>query len=435
MTIPAQDPSPQLAATGAITTAPPAPGDPAASPPANRRLLPSLLAASLTLFATYGGLIAILLPTQVALLDERNKVANLALVTTVSFVFTLFAQPIAGALSDRTRSRFGRRIPWMVLGALVGGVLLLGLGSLSDLLWITVFWVLIQVALNFLQAPLTTITADRFPRSKRGGASAMIGLGTQLGMTVGVMLAGALGTRIGIGYAVFGAAVIVVTALFALLNRDWSSRGSAVEPFRWGGFFRGFWISPRRHPDFAWAFAARFLLILGYFVVSAYQLYILTDYIGLSLQEAQGAVVTLTLAAFVPTLAAIALSGWWSDRIGRRKVFIYAGTVFMVVGLAMPLIMPNLTGMLLMSIINGVGFGLYMSVDAALMTEVLPSEGTSAGKDLGILNVATNIPQAMSPGIAALIIGSFGGYPMLFAFGIVFAVLAAIATAPIRSVK
>jgi MFS family permease len=94
-----------------------------------------------------------------------------------------------------------------------------------------------------------------------------------------------------------------------------------------------------------------------------------------------------------------------------------------------------MTGMILMSIINGVGFGLYMSVDAALMTEVLPSEGTDAGKDLGILNVATNIPQALSPSIALLIISSLGGYAMLFVFAIVFVILAAIATAPIKGVR
>jgi MFS family permease len=144
---------------------------------------------------------------------------------------------------------------------------------------------------------------------------------------------------------------------------------------------------------------------------------------------------TLTLVAFVPTLIAIALSGWWSDRVGRRKVFIYAATVVMAAGLAFPLIMPNMTGMILMSIVNGVGFGLYMSVDAALMTEVLPDEGGSAGKDLGILNVATNIPQALSAPIAAIIIGSFGGYPVLFVFAIVFAVLGAVAIAPIKGVK
>ncbi|HZU93984.1 MAG TPA: MFS transporter [Microbacterium sp.] len=429
------DPASEIAATGTIRSTAPSPGEPAASPPANRRLLPSLLVASLTLFATYGGLIAILLPSQILLIDEANKVGNLAVVTTISFVFTLFAQPIVGALSDRTRSRLGRRAPWMVLGAIVGGIFLFGLGSLTEIVLIAVFWTIIQVALNFFQAPLTAITADRFPRSKRGGASAMIGLGTQLGMTVGIMLAGAFAAQVGIGYSAFGAAVIVVSVLFALVNRDWSSKDASVEPFRWSAFFRGFWISPRRHPDFAWAFAARFLLILGYFVVSAYQLYMLTDYIGLELAEAQGAVVTLTLVAFIPTLIAIALSGWWSDKVGRRKVFIYAASVVMIAGLAMPLIQPNMTGMILMAIVNGVGFGLYMSVDAALMTEVLPNEGVSAGKDLGILNVATNVPQALSPAIGGVIITSLGGYPMLFVFAIVFVVLAAIATAPIKGVR
>ncbi|KJL36764.1 MFS transporter [Microbacterium azadirachtae] len=435
MTITPPDPAAGIAPTGLIRAEAPAAGDPAASPPATKRLLPGLLAASLTLFATYGGLIAILLPSQIAVLDPAHKVQNLAIVTTTSFVFTLFAQPLAGAFSDRTRSRFGRRAPWMVMGALVGGILLFGMGSLQDVFWITVFWVAIQVALNFLQAPLTTITADRFPRAKRGGASAMIGLGTQLGMTVGVMIAAALGAQIGIGYSVFGIAVIVVTVLFVVFNKDWSSKNAAVAPFRWGPFFRGFWINPRKHPDFAWAFAARFLLILGYFAVTAYQLYLLTDYIGMSLAEAQGATLTLTLIPLVPTMAAIALSGWWSDKVGRRKVFIYAATVVMVIGLSFPLMMPNMTGMIIMSVVNGIGFGLYMSVDAALMTEVLPSEGTDAGKDLGILNVATNIPQALSAPIAAVIIGSFGGYPMLFVFAMVFAVLAAIVTAPIRSVK
>lgn len=423
------------APTGVISVTPPDPGEPAASPPAGKALLPSLLISSLTLFATYGGLIAILLPTQIALMDEANKVANLAIVTTTSFVFTLFAQPIAGAFSDRTRSRFGRRAPWMVMGALVGAIFLFGMGSLNDILWITVFWVIIQVALNFLQAPLTTITADRFPRSKRGGASAMMGLGMQLGMTIGVLVAAALGEQIGIGYSTFGVAVIVITVLFVLFNRDWSSKDASVDPFHWGAFFRGFWINPRKHPDFAWAFAARFLLILGYFVIATYQLYLLTDYIGMTLVEAQGAVVTLTLVSLVPTMLAIVLSGWWSDKVGRRKVFIYAASAVMVVGLVMPLLMPNMTGMIALSIINGVGFGLYMSVDAALMTEVLPSEGTTAGKDLGILNVATNIPQAMSPAIAAVIITSLGGYPMLFIFGIVFTILAAIAIAPIKAVK
>lgn len=436
MSLPPLDPATEIAATGVIATEPPAAGEPAASPPANKRLLPSMLIAGLTLFASYAGLLGILLPTQIQVIfGEDGQEANLAIVTTVSFIFTLFAQPLAGALSDRTRSRLGRRAPWMLAGSLIGGILLLGMGSLTQLVWITVFWVVIQVALNFLQAPLTTITADRFPRSKRGGASAMLGIGMQVGGMIGVMIASALAAQFGVAYSVFGVVVIVSTVLFVIVNRDWSSKDAAVEPFAWGAFFRGFWVNPRKHPDFAWAFAARFLLILGYFVVSTYQLYMLQKYIGLSLPEAQGAVLTLTLVAFVPTLLAIGVSGWWSDKVGRRKVFIYVSSVIMAIGFVMPLVMPNMTGMIVMSVINGIGFGIYMAVDAALMTEVLPNASGAAAKDLGILNVATNIPQAMSPSIALLIISTMGGYAMLFVFAIVFVILAAVATAPIKGVR
>ena len=407
----------------------------ASSPTATRRLLPSLAATSLVLFATYSGLIAVLLPNQVQAIDPANKVGNLAIVTTVSFVFTLFAQPIVGAFSDRTRSRLGRRAPWMIMGAAVGAVFLAGLGSLSSILWITVFWVIIQVALNALQGPLSAITPDRFPRSRRGVASAMVGIGTMAGGTIGVLVAGQLAANVGVGYTVFGAAVLILTLAFVLLNRDYSSRDAVHPPFRWRQFLSGFWIDPRSNPDFAWAFAARFLFILGYFVTFGYQLFILTDYIGMSIGQANSAIGLLSLASLATTVVSVSLAGWLSDKLGRRKVFIYVASVLMVVGLSIPLIAPNLTGMLVMSAVNGFGFGLYMACDTALMTEVLPGGGTAAAKDLGILNMATNIPQALSPSIAAILIAAVGGYPALFVFGMVAVALAAVVLIPITSVR
>jgi MFS family permease len=390
------------------------------------------------LFATYAGLIAILLPLQVLKIsdfDDTAKVANLGIVMSVSFIFTLFAQPIVGAFSDRTRSRFGRRTIWMLFGAFIAGILLLAMGSINDLLWLTIFWVVVQVALNGVQGPLTAVIPDRFPRDKRGGASAIMGVGMQLGGLIGVMVASAFAANFGVGYMVFGIGIIVFTVLFAVLNRDWSSKEAKIEPWSWGKFFAGFWINPIKQPDFFWAFAARFLLMLGYFTIASYQLYLLTDYIKVPLAEAPGAVLTLTLIGFVPTIVAIAVSGWWSDKVGRRKIFIYVASVLMVIGFAFPLFMPTMTGMIIMTIINGFGFGFYMSVDTALMTEVLPGDGAAAGKDLGILNIATNIPQALSPAIAALVILVLGGYGMLFVFGMIFVIIAGVAVAPIKAVR
>ncbi|MET0853634.1 MAG: MFS transporter [Microterricola sp.] len=405
------------------------------SPLATKALLPSIAVTSVFLFATYAALTGILLPAQVALLDEENKIANLAVVSTVSFIFTLFAQPIVGAFSDRTRSRLGRRAPWMLIGAAVAMIFLLGLGGMQNVLWITVFWVIIQVSLNALQGPMSAIVPDRFPRSRRGMASAMVGVGTMIGAALGTVVAGQFINNIGIGYAMFGAGILIVTVLFVLINRDSSSVGGVIEPWSWKNFFAGFWINPKANPDFAWAFAARFFFILGYFVIAAYNLYILTDYLKLPLGEAANTAGLLAVVGVVPTLLSIVVAGWWSDKVGRRKVFIYAATVFMVIGLSMPLLMPSVTGMLIMGIINGFGFGLYMACDTALMTEVLPGDGVAAGKDLGILNVATNIPQAMSPAVAAIIIGSFGGFPALFVFAMIAVVIAALVLVPIKSVR
>lgn len=405
------------------------------SPPPNKALLPSMAIVSLTLFATYSGLIAVLLPNQVAAIDAENKVRNLAIVTTTSFVFTIFAQPLVGALSDRTRSRLGRRAPWMLIGTAVAAVFLIGLGSLTSIIWITIFWVVIQVALNAMQGPLSAITPDRFPRERRGVASAMVGIGTMAGGTVGTLVAGQLAARVGIAYSAFGIVVLLVTLGFILMNRDHSSTAMTREPFSLAQFLKNFWVSPRKHPDFAWAFAARFLFILGYQSVFAYQLYILTDYVGMELADANQKIGLIAAIQLVTTIVSVPFGGWLSDKIGRRKIFIYAASVFMVIGLLVPLVSPTLGAMLVMGAINGFGFGLYMSADTALMTEVLPGGGSAAGKDLGLLNIANNVPQALSPSVAALVIGLIGSYSGLFAFGMVFVVLGALALIPIRSVR
>ena len=313
-------------------------------------------------------------------------------------------------------------------------IFLLGLGGMQNVLWITVFWVVIQVSLNALQGPLSAIVPDRFPRSRRGAASAMVGMGTMIGATVGVVVAGQFASNLGIGYTVFGIGVLLVTVLFVLFNRDSSSVGLVVEPFTWKQFLAGFWINPKENPDFAWAFA--------HGSSSSW---------ATSSSRPSSSTSSPTTSAFaggcrrqrrpaqhcriVPTLISIVLAGFWSDKLGRRKIFIYAASVIMVIGLAIPLAMPTITGMILMSAVNGFGFGLYMACDTALMTEVLPGGGVSAGKDLGILNVATNIPQAMSPAIAGVIIGSLAATRILFVFGMISVVVAALVLIPIKSVR
>jgi MFS family permease len=406
--------------------------------PATRRLLPSIGLNSLALFATLNALWLILLPAQVAGLDAANKVTNLAIVNIVTLIFNVIVQPIIGTASDRTRSPLGRRAPWMLGAALLLLASLLVLGHLQIFGIVIVFWVFSQIGINALMAPLTAIIPDRYPRAKRGIPSSMLGFGTLIGAGIGAVVAGQFVTNIALGYTVFGVAIFVTTVLFVIVNRDRSSSKMENPPIAIRDFFAGLWISPRQHPDFAWAFASRFVFFLGFFSSFALQLYILTDYVHIDLAAA-GAQVGLNQAAALPFMVvSVLLSGWLSDKLGRRKIFIYVAAGVVFVGMLIPIFMPTVLGTLLWLVFMGTAFGIYLSSDTALLTEVLPHNGKNAAKDLGILNIATALPQSLAAVVGAVMLGIFGnpgGYVPLFVFAMVCCVISVVLLVPVKTVK
>ncbi len=130
-------------------------------------------------------------------------------------------------------------------------------------------------------------------------------------------------------------------------------------------------------------------------------------------------------------------AGWLSDRIARRKPLVFAGSFIMALAVAAPLLAPNIEGMLLYAGLIGLGYGAFMSVDLALMTQVLPeSLGESTGRDLGILTTAINIPQILSPVFAAWLLSISGhDYRSLFIASAAFIVAGSLFVLPIRSVR
>ena len=201
--------------------------------------------------------------------------------------------------------------------------------------------------------------------------------------------------------------MLVVVGVFVVVNRDESSAHLPRERTTAKEFLRGFWVSPRQHPDFAWAFASRFLMVIGFYGAQTYGLYILRDYIGLSDAESNSFAATIGIVLLVGVLLSALASGWLSDKVGRRKPFIVWSSVVMSIALAIPLVVPTTSGVLAYAFLLGLGFGAYISIDLALMTEVLPARlqgESSAGRDLAILGLATTLPQAMSPSIAAALV-------------------------------
>ncbi|MEZ5085164.1 MAG: MFS transporter [Tessaracoccus sp.] len=400
------------------------------------KLFVSLMMGFFLIFACYAAVGAVFMPAALAEIDNANKENNLAAIMSVTAVFTMFIQPVVGALSDRTKSKFGRRTPWLVLGGLSGGTIVILMQFANTVAYIGICAVLVQVLLNIMQGPISTLIADRVNYEHRAFGSSFVGVGQALGISGGMAIAGNLLDRIGFGYTLFGSTMIVVTLLFVFLNRDKDSSGLVQSSFSWKEFGLGF-IRPlnfRKHPDFVWAFGGRFFMVLGYQAIQAYGLYILTDYIGLPISDAGRVLGFMSILTMITMMVSTVLFGRLSDVTGRRKMFVFGSSAVMAIAIAVPFFVPTTTSMYIYAFIVGIGYGAYTSVDLALMIDVLPSQG-DVGKDLGVLNLASNIPQIMVPVLAAFLIGLTGGYSVIFVYAIIGVLLSSILLFPIKSVK
>jgi MFS family permease len=415
-------------------------GPAAATPPAARpalrgplrRLLVSLFPANFSVFLLWGAVPGVLLPLQVEHINAHDKATNLAIVTTISAFAAMLAQPLAGTLSDRTRSRFGPRAPYLVGGAVCGGLALLGLAASSTLLQIIIGWTVVQAAYNFVQGPLSAVMPDRVPALLRGTFSAVTGFAVMLGAVGGQVIGTGFAHHIATGYVTFAVVILVVLCVFVALNPDADNRDQPRRPLSVATVARSYWFNPRQYPDLGWAFLGRLVLYLGYFVVLNYQLYILQDYIGLG-GRAVKFVPVLGVATLVTILTSTVLGGLLSDRFGRRKIFVYIGACVCAVGLVCPLVSPTTAGMVVFSLVTGLGFGLFQSVDTALVSEVLPAQQDFA-KDLGVVNIAATLPQVLAPGIAGTVV-VLAGYWALFPLGIVLMLLGGFAVALVKAVR
>lgn len=402
-------------------------------------LMGSLTTVFFLLLALYAGVLGVLLPNQIQLLDPTNKEGNLAIMFAVTSVFSTLTTPIAGALSDRTQGRFERRTPWIVMGALIGAASLCAVPQMHSFWAITGFWVVAAIALNSMQAAITTIVADRFPEQERGTVSGFVGAGMTAGLTAGTVVAGLMASHLVAAYGLFAAAIAAVCVIFVVLNPEPRLAVSAPEPFRLDTFLKSFWVSPRKYPDFGWAFLGRFTIYMGYQGIVTYLLYILQDHIHLSVDEANKTIAALSSVTFVALVISGFASGFLSDRIGRRKPLVFASSIIMGMALLVPLLMPTVEGMYGYAVLIGLGYGAFMSVDMALMTQVLPKRADgddSTGKDLGLLTTAINIPQIIAPVLAVMLLKATGNdYSALFIAAIAFVFAGSFFVWPIKSVR
>lgn len=369
------------------------------------------------------------------LVGIRDAPKDLALVTVTGSILAMVSNPLFGRFSDRTTAGMGMRRPWMLVGLAGGTAGTLTVAFAQSIPVVLGGWCVTQVFFNALLAAQSAVLPDQVPAVQRGVVSGILGVCTPVASVVGTFLVQAFN---GHEVAMFlmpclvGAAPVI---LFAAGLRDRRLDPADRPPWSLRELVGSLYVNPRRHPDFAWAFLSRFMLVMGFAFLVTYQAYYLIEQVGSSKGDVPHQIYLGTMAQSAALVVASPLAGRISDRIGRRKVFVAAAAVIYAAALLVIAAASDLDGYLAGMAVSGLGFGMYMAVDLALVVDVLPRTG-SAAKDLGVLNVASALPFALAPALAPSVLTLGGGsYAVLYTVAGACAVVGAVAILPVRGVR
>jgi MFS family permease len=380
--------------------------------------------------------VQLLLPLQVdaALADTDwvGSVVAFGVISGIAGVCALIAYPLAGAASDRTTSRFGRRRPWILGGAVLFAAGLVLLGYQTALVGIGVCWCLALVGFCVVTAALTATISDQVPVEQRGLVSGWLSAPQAIGTILGLVLVTTVFVGTAAGYLAVAALLVVLVVPFLAVAPDAVLSRSERPPLTLRALVAGFWISPVRHPDFGWTLLGRILVNLGNALGTTLLLYFLM--FGLGRPDAEGDLIVLTLVYMVFVIVASIGLGALSDRLGRRKAFVLVAALLQAAAALLLALVPDFTAALIGAALLGLGYGSFLSVDQALATQVLP-DAASRGKDLGIMNIATAVPQAVAPLLGAWIVAALAGFTGLFVLSAAVAVLGGLAVLPVRAVR
>ena len=391
--------------------------------------------------AQFGIWVALLTPVVLTIALRVGEIATEAekgqwlgvILATGAFV-ALVSAPVCGALSDRTRSRFGRRRPWLLGGLAVSAVGLIILGTAPNLLLLGLGWIICQAGFNAMQSACLPILPDLIPFHLQGRVAGMLGMTSTAATFAGSWITQFTQTSTLLMFlAPFGITVIGILALVLILpdrlptEEDSPRTELAAIP-------RAL-IKPFLDHDFSWAFVSRFLIMMAWSFLLTYQLFFLTDQLSLERTDATQVMVKSMAIIAIATISISIIGGFISDWTGRRKPLVALAAIIEATGFLLVALAPSVPQFLLGVAVAGLGKGLYFAVDLALLAAILPNKEERA-KDMGVFQIANSLPQSLAPALAPviLVLGSANGenYAAIFIAGTVFALLGALAIAPIR---
>jgi MFS family permease len=411
------------------------------APPPARLTIAQQLALSSFWFATnlhWGALLLIIIPRQCKLISPGDSAGAIAWVFGIGALCALIIPLIAGALSDRSTSRYGRRRPFMVVGIAVNlvGLAIMGVAvARLNLVLYILGYLVVQFGNNTAGAAYAGVIPDMVPPAQHGEASGYMATMTQAGMILGAFIGGKFmekgqSTE---AYLII-ACILIVFVVLTVVTMHEKPLETKPAPITPAAFIHSL-LEPLRYPDFFWVLVTRALVTLGMWCVQPFIQNYLSDVLHVKNDAEMGSYLLVVILACA-TITGL-LGGKISDVIGRKKVVYVANTLIAICSIAF-VFSHSLLYTFIVGALYGIGYGAYFSVDWALACDVLPNMD-DAGKDMGIWHISMVLPQTFAPALAGFVLGHVGtstlvegtrhyalqGYQAAFTLGAVFLMLGA----------